>query len=345
MRRTVVYQVLMFVIAVVLVAGCSSSPSPDVAEARDINEAEYDIVLPDASEAVNIVTGERDGVPARYAHDPRAVNSEQEPAPAEIADGADSDAPGGYQSLTADAADNSPGLTPIPLDQEALDDGATKRNGRRSDGDDPQAPLIVPKIAEQQDDTPLNNGRDPSARPIPEAQRVAVASADLTPPAVDNGRTSDAKPGTNEPAQPTTKPPTTKPTTASRKSLADLPKSIQSLDKDGDGQLGLYEWPREKLVEFKKLDSNKDGFLTPSELIAGQKKLSGTESQKADKEPAEGSKEEAKKEAPATTGNSSQPDDAKTADTTDDTETPDTTADEGESTDASSDNEKPEQGS
>ena len=45
-----------------------------------------------------------------------------------------------------------------------------------------------------------------------------------------------------------------------------LPAEYQSLDKDGDGQIGLYEWARSRYAEFKKLDKNHDGFLTPKEL-------------------------------------------------------------------------------
>ena len=45
-----------------------------------------------------------------------------------------------------------------------------------------------------------------------------------------------------------------------------LPKEYHTKDKDGDGQLGLYEWERSKYAEFAKLDKNGDGFLTPLEL-------------------------------------------------------------------------------
>ena len=45
-----------------------------------------------------------------------------------------------------------------------------------------------------------------------------------------------------------------------------LPKEYQALDKNGDGQIGLYEWERSKYAEFRKLDKNHDGFLTPQEL-------------------------------------------------------------------------------
>src|SRR6185436_7048573 len=45
-----------------------------------------------------------------------------------------------------------------------------------------------------------------------------------------------------------------------------LPKEFESRDKNGDGQIGMYEWERSKYSEFAKLDKNGDGFLTPQEL-------------------------------------------------------------------------------
>jgi len=46
-----------------------------------------------------------------------------------------------------------------------------------------------------------------------------------------------------------------------------LPKEYEARDKNGDGQIGLYEWDRTKYAEFFKLDKNGDGFLTAQELI------------------------------------------------------------------------------
>ena len=61
------------------------------------------------------------------------------------------------------------------------------------------------------------------------------------------------------------------PVSATRKTrgVASLPKEYQALDKNGDGQIGLYEWARTKYAEFAKLDKNHDGFLTPQELTKG----------------------------------------------------------------------------
>ena len=53
----------------------------------------------------------------------------------------------------------------------------------------------------------------------------------------------------------------------------DLPEQYAGLDLDKDGQLGLYEWKLAAIAQFRTLDANGDGFLTPRELSAG----SGTE--------------------------------------------------------------------
>ena len=50
------------------------------------------------------------------------------------------------------------------------------------------------------------------------------------------------------------------------KKVLSLPAQFRALDKNKDGQIGLYEWPREKFAEFGGFDKNKDGFLTPREL-------------------------------------------------------------------------------
>jgi hypothetical protein len=45
-----------------------------------------------------------------------------------------------------------------------------------------------------------------------------------------------------------------------------LPEKYRALDTNGDGQLGLYEWPRDDLDKFSELDGDQDGFLVPAEL-------------------------------------------------------------------------------
>ena len=47
----------------------------------------------------------------------------------------------------------------------------------------------------------------------------------------------------------------------------DLPAQYVQIDANGDGQLGLYEWPRNGWSQFMTLDANNDGLLTPRELL------------------------------------------------------------------------------
>jgi hypothetical protein len=45
-----------------------------------------------------------------------------------------------------------------------------------------------------------------------------------------------------------------------------LPDQYRARDTDKDGQIGMYEWPPSDYATFRKLDLNRDGFLTPQEL-------------------------------------------------------------------------------
>jgi len=74
--------------------------------------------------------------------------------------------------------------------------------------------------------------------------------------------------GGPEPTEPGP-PPENKPTPKLRirwpKALK-LPDQYRARDTDKDGQIGMYEWPRSDYATFRKLDLNRDGFLTPQEL-------------------------------------------------------------------------------
>lgn len=54
-----------------------------------------------------------------------------------------------------------------------------------------------------------------------------------------------------------------------------LPEWFAAHDKNQDGQVGLYEWERDKLADFKTWDANGDGFLEPLEVLSRHQKLTG----------------------------------------------------------------------
>lgn len=80
-------------------------------------------------------------------------------------------------------------------------------------------------------------------------------------------RRDDSRPQPRKTEKPKTKrPPKRKP---QPRLTIDLPTKFSEVDKNRDGQIGLYEWDRAKFKEFFALDQNNDGFLTPRELTAG----------------------------------------------------------------------------
>jgi hypothetical protein len=93
---------------------------------------------------------------------------------------------------------------------------------------------------------------------------VLVGSVDCTVTYAQRGGGPDS--GGTGPATETK--PAPKPRTRWQKPLQ-LPEQHRSKDKDKDGQIGMYEWPRNDLATFRKLDLNHDGFLTAEELTRG----------------------------------------------------------------------------
>lgn len=46
-----------------------------------------------------------------------------------------------------------------------------------------------------------------------------------------------------------------------------LPEWFRQRDENHDGQLGLYEWPRSQIDDFRRFDLNHDGFLVQTEVL------------------------------------------------------------------------------
>lgn len=130
----------------------------------------------------------------------------------------------------------------------------------------------------------------PAAGPIPrDVYIAAMVSAGDTPAATEaapealNSRQEPGKGETFDPARPhdvATSEPETSPApegaspvihlrNSGRRGryVPELPPEYSARDKDGDGQIALYEWDRKKFAEFAKLDKNRDGFLIPAELL------------------------------------------------------------------------------
>ncbi len=88
------------------------------------------------------------------------------------------------------------------------------------------------------------------------------------------------------------------------RALDELPSEYSNLDKDGDGQIGLYEWPKNDIARFLSLDLNDDGFLTLNELKkpssrSESRESSGDKDASKDQKPAEAESKEAPPEQAA----------------------------------------------
>jgi hypothetical protein len=103
------------------------------------------------------------------------------------------------------------------------------------------------------------------AQPESESVSETVPAADVV--AVDAAASDDASSvkGAQKPADAKAAPPAKKTVTLT------LPPEYKSRDTNGDGQIGLYEWGRKDIAKFRSLDANRDGFLTPSELVASSR--------------------------------------------------------------------------
>jgi hypothetical protein len=257
MRRCLPFGLVACLLAVSLMVGCSgddSSESTSTVPTREVDQTGKTVVdvtptlttgAPDRKEAAGRPTLPRDAVPI------------------------DTDEPG-----APDAAPNDNSLAmAIPFSPVSTDppEQASRDGDRRADEDDLDAPVVVAKPEFPQEARPiLNNGR--GGMLVPPAKKAASNDAEKTgtapradTPSVAQPQSADTDAGESSPNQvPAAGSATADPNTPADSQLA---AQYVPLDQDGDGQIGLYEWPREKLAEFQKLDSNKDGFLTPEELV------------------------------------------------------------------------------
>lgn len=166
--------------------------------------------------------------------------------------------------------------------------------GRSTGAQTPPAPATIPADVDDLDgfDRPDDSG------PLPPPIIVTVSPSPPVTAAVAPSPTAPA--ATSAPAPATTPTATTSATTATAASpmpggatsatakpavaanrkhppvTYSLPSEFLDKDKDKDGQIGLYEWSRSDLPAFHKFDLDRDGFLTPFEVLKGTGKIPST---------------------------------------------------------------------
>jgi hypothetical protein len=126
----------------------------------------------------------------------------------------------------------------------------------------------------------LHNGGLPAIYPMPREIFISIGTAalanamseeDKPPMEGESARKSDSPMKAPEAKAPdsTSNPRLVQIRNSTKKShfVPELPSELSGRDKNGDGQIALYEWDRKKYAEFAKLDKNGDGFLTPAELL------------------------------------------------------------------------------
>jgi hypothetical protein len=194
----------------------------------------------------------------------------------------DSDNPAANNSRTRSGGAAAVNSFPTTTPKHVEGDAAQAEQARKHDRDDPDAEVVVNvKAAPAGPDThehPLDNGRDggdvlpgkttlPVVNTIKGAPGASSLPVDALPLELRPPTNSDdaSQPAAND--QPPA--PSTNATVPPVRVTAELPSQYRSLDKDKDGQIGVYEWPRDDLDTFQKLDRNRDGFLTPVELAGG----------------------------------------------------------------------------
>lgn len=260
----------LLLVAIVLIAAqaCSQNAASHSRVAEADATAKPNVPAPDSTTTARVLHNADAGTSVSISGDNENTSATSEQTQKS---GGDSDEPGSYDNGRPEKAE------PSHDHQHASTSDGEKDVPRveRADGDDESAPIIIQEKAES-GEVALNNGREPTATPLPEEKRIVAKPSDAEAAALNNGRSPVATPGDegtpikeNDPKLGKT---TKKADDRKRKSLGELPESIQALDKDSDGQIGLYEWPRKTIAQFKEIDENGDGFLTADELSAAAKK-------------------------------------------------------------------------
>jgi len=144
-------------------------------------------------------------------------------------------------------------------------------------------PAAVPIVQPDDDDPDDEDDADAEVRPVifvPVTPGQPGGAIVIAP-----GTATSIPPATAVPISAMAAPVTTVPVTIGPAKLAvagnrkhppgtySLPSEYVEKDKNMDGQIGLYEWSRSDLPAFHQLDLDRDGFLTPFEILKATGKI------------------------------------------------------------------------
>ncbi|MFO0816049.1 MAG: hypothetical protein U0796_22760 [Gemmatales bacterium] len=241
-------QLMCFGVLTTILAGCSQTVAAPLPQGNSSVPVAKPTVAPlgDSSTGtiVRIPEGRKQTVPAVTKSAPVQEASDSKPAPATTKSEKKGDKQNGWQGMSR-------------RDRTARNDKETS----------PKKATLQVSSNTASTEAPSDEGRDDAAATPPAAQ--AAPSKTTVPPAP----VTTAPSTTSTPTATTTMPVTYGTAHQNARQYkkvtnpSNTPTWFTENDKDGDNQLSMNEWPKDRFEEFTKYDRNGDGIITLEEAL------------------------------------------------------------------------------